>query len=193
MNPTEQIISTHNRSYLCFLYCCFKCRQVYLTERSFIDLDIHPVPLCFLIINSKMFHTGPHIRTLDPFDHLNRHLWYQIWIFTEILKISSAKRRPHDIDTRRKYDILATSSGFLSKYRSWFSCQFPVPGCGDRTVTRTICNSIIIMSGSAPVIIKEFEPHPCRAVRHHDWGDSKSFYCPGAEQTRTMDHLYFLF
>ena len=181
----KQIVGSHDRIRMSFPDCIIKSRKIDLSQCVFVYLHIHPESLCLLVIDSKMLDAGCHIPGLHSLDKRNCQLFCQIWIFTEIFKIPSAKGTSLDIDPRSQNDILPSSSGLFTKYRSGLKRQIPIPCSSQRTVARQICHIIIGMPHWFPSCRMKFLTDSHRSVRHFQRRDTKTFdpfrlkqFCP---------------
>ena len=102
-------------------------RKVDFVERPLVDVGRDVVPVPFLIIACKVFHTGHDTLTLHPLDITGSRLPGQIGVFAVILEIPAAERRTIDVHTGSHHNVNAPGPGILSDTGSRAVCQRPVP------------------------------------------------------------------
>ena len=191
MLPVKHIVGSHYRVGVCSVHRGIKARKIHFIECSLIDYSVHPQSVRLLTVHRKMLHTCSHVRLLYPFDKRNRHLRDKIRILTHVLKISPAKRRPLDVNSRREYDILAPAPRLLAENLTALFSTLRIPGGCYGTVRRKICNHILLVINTLPLVINKLLTDTHRSVRHMKLRYSKPRHSRRPEKTRSVYHPYF--
>ena len=140
-----------------------------------------------------MFDAGSHVLRLNPLNQRYCHAAGECWVFAHIFEVSSAERCSLDVDAGSQYNIFSPTSGLLTQYFSKSLCQFRVP-CGTQTgVAGEPADKIRCIVHGIPDVIFKFLPHAAGTVGHFEGRDAKSLHCPCAEQSGSVDNLYFFF
>ena len=95
-----------------------------------------------LVVCSEMLDASHHTLALHTNNIISGNLTCQIWVLTEILEITSAKRTAVDICTRSKKDVYATGTRILTEGNTHLFYQRPVPSSCSSDTTRiqsTLC------------------------------------------------------
>ena len=130
MNTVQKIIRCHYSSNIGLPDSLLECRKIDFMERPLIHVRRHTMASPFLIICGKMLDSSHNALTLQSHDICNRYLTRKERVFTEIFKISSAKRRTIDIHTGTKKYMDSPGARILTKGYAHLVDKITVPsGC----------------------------------------------------------------
>ncbi|MND76573.1 hypothetical protein D3C80_682210 [compost metagenome] len=126
--PSKLIIRTHNRIYTTINNSCFKSGQINFAQGSFTHLHINGIAIDLFVIGCIMFNASRYALILYPFDVTYSHFRNQVWVFTQVFKITATQRRTNDIYTRSKNNIFTPVISLTAQYGPKLIAQIGIPG-----------------------------------------------------------------
>ncbi len=126
IHAVELVVRTHHRVGLS-LDGFFKCRQIYLSQSSFVDDRIYRHTSHFLIVCAVMFERRAYVVRLYAFYIVAAEFACKIGVFRHILKVTSAQRASFNIRSRSQYRAYVLIKTLFAQHIAHLRRHFHAP------------------------------------------------------------------